>query len=758
MKFPLLSPYLCLGVVALSYAADLPPIVVGGDQGSDWSRGGGAIRPLVKTSETAVEETNTPGGVVDLDVAGFPNWIFPQKIDSTRSILIGLTDPSRAGSVYTPTLSFRSLENQFGLMFDDDATTAFAMRAANPGESAGGRGLIIQFDLGAVFSVDRIKFFPRNADPSYPAPTTPFEKDFIKGYELFTNDGSLETIHNGILEFPRLFFEDQNERAVVDHQFPPQFVRHIRFKSLSDVDFEIAEFQVFSLGFVPQATYVSNIYDFSQAALLGNLRWVQRQIGDGHRSRVRLRTRTGHDRQPLQFTRTGVQSTGRTRTRQRLLGSLEEDIPIDAVWKKARDLEDAPQLSRPVEFGARTITTPQNLVQQVLDNPDVSGQEALLLYDQLPVEDRGALALDRDAYFDLDEAERTGIGDDLVSWSPWSPPYTLDGVVEPADIANPEAGTRLTSPDGRRYFQFMFEFANDAFDAATGVGSLAFDVATPSLADSLVGEIVPRAAALGRETAFTYAVLVAVGDSEGFDRLEITTPVRASAVGTVEILSPDGSSRTADFSGADFDQLPQSLNDIAVEQVDDGKLSISFPTIDEDGTLLTVGFTNAVLRFGTRFDGLALSGANRIGQRVLAGNSADLGDGEIEDPDLVALGSPNPGNLSVSVPISKDLLVNVAAVPAVFSPNADGVNDDMSIQYDVTNIGKETAVKVRIYDLSGRLVRAFDDPRTSGRFVRSWDGRDEANQVVPPGNYIFRVSISAKSAEFAQAGLVAVVY
>ena len=739
-------------------AADRPSVIVGGELGTPWRNGGGTIPALVRTSQEAVEETNTPGGVLDLEVEEFPNWVFPQKIDSTRSILIGLTDEGRGGSVYTPTLSFRGFEPDFPLMFDDDGTTAFGMRAPRPGESAGGRGLLIQFDLGAVFSVNRIRFFPRNADPDYPAPRSPFQKDFIKGYELLTNDGSPETIHNGILEFPRLVIEEQNERTVVDHKFPPRFVRHIRFKSLSDIDFEIAEFQVFSLGFVPQATYVSNVFDFSEPALLGNLRWVEHQIGDPRRSRVRLRTRTGLDRQPLEFTRVGVQGTGKTRTRLLVLGSFEEEIPIDAVWKKAQDLEDSAPLSQPVEFQGLTVTTPSALVERILDNDDFAGQEVLLLYDRLPAADRELLGLDQEAYFDLDEGERTGISDDLVNWSPWSPPYSEAGIVDLAELEDQDSGTVLTSPDGRRYFQFMLEFESDAFDAATGVGSIAFDVGTPGLAESLIGEIAPREAALGRETEFIYAVLVQTGSGEGFDRLEIATPVRTSAVELVEILEPDGSRLEADFSGADLDHMPQSVNNVALEEVSDGRLAISFPTVDGNGSLIRVEFRNAVLRYGTRFDGKVLRGPNRIGQRVVAGNAADLGEEGIEDPDRVSIGRPSPGNLSVSVPISQNLLVNVDAVPAVFSPNGDGVNDAVSIEYDVTNIGRETAVRVGIYDLGGRLVRSYEDPRTSGRFARSWDGRGSSDELVPPGNYIIRVSIDAKSDEFAETGLVAVVY
>lgn len=753
MKLGVKTIWLFFALALPVRTADLPPIVVGAE-GDTWKSGGGTIPALVKTSETTVEETNTPGDVLNLDVEGFPNWVFPQKIDSTRSVLIG-------GEAVTPQVSFGNLEGDFRFMIDGSHTTAFEVRSERAGELAGGRGLIIDFDLGAVFSVNRIKFFPRNADPDSPTPLFPFQKDFIKGYELSTNDGSPETNRNGTLEWSSLVRVGQNESAVADYQFTSKFIRYIRFQSLSNLDFEIAEFQVFSLGFVPQATYVSNVYDLEGSALLGNLRWLQNEQGDPRRSRVRVRTRTGRDSQPLEFSREGVQPTGRTRSVAVVEGVVEEDILIDAVWKKADALADAGNLVEPVLFGGRTIRSRQALVEDVLDNEDATAGEVQLIFDRLVAEDRDLIAMDQSAYFDLNEDERTGIGDDLTSWSPWSPPYTADGIVGEMDLDNPLAGTPLTSPDGRRFFQFMLEFSSDSFAAATGVGGLAFDVATPSFADSLVGEIFPRAAALGVATEFTYAVLIQLGGGEGFDQLEITTPVRTSSVGQVQIVHPDGGRLEADFSASDFEQLPlvDEATSISVQEIADTRLVLAFSDETlEDGTLLKVAFTNAVLRFGTRFDGRVLSGTNSIGQQLLAGNVADLSSDGLEDPDPVSVGTLKQDNLSVSVPISKDLLVNVGAQPAVFTPNEDGANDETAITYDVTNIGKLTPVKVRIYDLSGRLVRSFDDPRTSGRHRRVWDGRDEAQQLVAPGHYLYRVSIDAKNDEFAQVGVIGVTY
>ena len=61
----------------------------------------------------------------------------------------------------------------------------------------------------------------------------------------------------------------------------------------------------------------------------------------------------------------------------------------------------------------------------------------------------------------------------------------------------------------------------------------------------------------------------------------------------------------------------------------------------------------------------------------------------MEDPDRRAVGTLDPENLFVNVPITDELLVNVAAVPSVFTPNGDGVNERAAITYDITNIATQ---------------------------------------------------------------------
>ena len=48
----------------------------------------------------------------------------------------------------------------------------------------------------------------------------------------------------------------------------------------------------------------------------------------------------------------------------------------------------------------------------------------------------------------------------------------------------------------------MVEFASRGFDAASGLGALGFELSTPALADTLIGEVFPRHADVGAATVF----------------------------------------------------------------------------------------------------------------------------------------------------------------------------------------------------------------------------------------------------------------
>ncbi len=736
-----------LAALAAGKSAVAEVVVIGGAEGLSWESGGGDLPAVVIRSATAIEKTNAPGGVIDFEPEGRPYFIAPQRADTTRNIAVGINSPLRGGSIRSP--NNRSIGAALANVIDDDGDTALDMRASGGTQSARVLGLIIDLDLGARFGLNRFKFFPRNGDPDFPSEEFPFQNEFLRGYEIFINDGTPENSFEGVPILQTVAVETQNDQSVVDVRIAPQYVRFVRLKVLTAAGFDLAEFQIFGTGFVPEASYVSNIFDFGDLALFGNLRWIQDAAGDANVSSLQVRTRTGVDPNPVEFNKVrpgerifrvggGAQAGNRSGT---------STANVEVPWKWADGVNDA-------ELKA--------LVENVLDNDEVDVREAIGVFKDLPLDQQALVTLDEADYRALRGEDKGSIRDDVNNWSGWSPPYSASGIVGQDQLPIDGAGVPITSPGPRRYFQFSIDFFSDDFESAAAVGGLAFDVVSPPFARELIAEISPRSAAVGKNTRFLYAVRnKSSGQQRGFDAFEIKTPLRVESIGRVRIQRLGGEVQEADFSGSSLVNLPQASNGISIDEVLDDRFAISFPLIEEDGTVLEVEFDNGVLRFGTTFVGRAFNRSveTTLGQGVVAGNAADLSQSGFADTDIQPVGTPIADNLSVAVPISKELLANVAVNSPVFTPNGDGVNDRVLIQYDITNIARLSPVKVSIFDLSGRLVRALvDSEAISGRFAQPWDGRDDDGVYVPPGHYAFSVSLQAGTGQVRKIGVVGVAY
>ncbi|MYK39009.1 MAG: hypothetical protein F4049_02185 [Gemmatimonadetes bacterium] len=162
-----------------------------------------------------------------------------------------------------------------------------------------------------------------------------------------------------------------------------------------------------------------------------------------------------------------------------------------------------------------------------------------------------------------------------------------------------------------------------------------------------------------------------------------------------------------------------------------------------------------VLRTGTAFSSLALSETpGEVPQRVVGGNVFALTQ-ESSNASLIR----DPGNLVVQVAKKGDLLINVNAVPTVFTPNGDQINDSAQIHFDITDLISGANVGLRIYDLSGSMVReVYRGIEQSGRFTRTWDGTDGQGNTVPPGLYIFNIDLDTDGGKAEASGLIGVAY
>ena len=105
------------------------------------------------------------------------------------------------------------------------------------------------------------------------------------------------------------------------------------------------------------------------------------------------------------------------------------------------------------------------------------------------------------------------------------------------------------------------------------------------------------------------------------------------------------------------------------------------------------------------------------------------------------------------------LLINLNAEPAVFSPNGDAFNDRTRIGYDLARLADEAPVSIAVLDLSGRRIRLLlAAPQAGGNFTVHWDGEDDAGVRAAPGIYLVRIELDSDSATETAVTPVAVAY
>ncbi|HID09831.1 MAG TPA: hypothetical protein EYP17_00825 [Candidatus Latescibacteria bacterium] len=168
------------------------------------------------------------------------------------------------------------------------------------------------------------------------------------------------------------------------------------------------------------------------------------------------------------------------------------------------------------------------------------------------------------------------------------------------------------------------------------------------------------------------------------------------------------------------------------------------------GDLLEVKFKAAIYMAGSLFKAaLARSDIPGSWQRV------DPGD---------ATGLVETQTTTVSVLVGEERVVeDFRMVPEVFTPNGDGVNDTVSVQFTVLKVNRPRRIRVYMYDLDGMLVRDLSGKiaqkeSASGQYEVGWDGRDDEGRLVLPGVYVCRVVVPTDAGEQSEMRTVSVVF
>jgi len=97
--------------------------------------------------------------------------------------------------------------------------------------------------------------------------------------------------------------------------------------------------------------------------------------------------------------------------------------------------------------------------------------------------------------------------------------------------------------------------------------------------------------------------------------------------------------------------------------------------------------------------------------------------------------------------------------PTAFTPQGDGINDHVVIQYTLFRLLAAAEVELAIYALNGRSAwRQTLGAQFSGRYQVLWNGRDAKEQLVAPGIYVVQVRAKTDQEQWAQQRSLAVVY
>jgi hypothetical protein len=331
-------------------------------------------------------------------------------------------------------------------------------------------------------------------------------------------------------------------------------------------------------------------------------------------------------------------------------------------------------------------------------------------------------------------ARRVTLDED--NWSFWSSPYEweagrLDAAIDAAQWAD---GTPIRSPSPARYLQVQLVFLSAA-DASVKLRQIEIQFSDPA-ALQVVGEVWPLDASRLGSTAFTYSVLPTFDDpGQGFDRLEIFTLTRADTVRAVRV---DGIDVMDEFA-------PEIQGD---------RIVVPLPELRgpaDTFKLVEVEFDSRIVRYGTEFTGWVYdSRSTGVKQLIEAGNAT----------------LSYPGNaLGVRTEdVGAELIAAVSTEPNPFTPNRDGVNDEVAFRFQIQELSAPRALDVTVYDLSGRVVRELSSQDVvRGVFgeatgALTWDGMDNGGDLVPAGVYVYRIALETDSGMEERLGTLAVAY
>lgn len=298
-------------------------------------------------------------------------------------------------------------------------------------------------------------------------------------------------------------------------------------------------------------------------------------------------------------------------------------------------------------------------------------------------------------------------------WSSWSQPYF-------------NSGDKITSPSPRKYVAIRATFLTDDPMAAATLRSVALNFVTP-VAGAIFGEVLPaRLEGIGKKQNLSYYVRSTFeGNSRGFNDILIEAPDGVDMAFKQANVKVTGREAVTYSKGSEGFQ-------VVMNETDSLWIRLPEPIKTTSGSaLIEVQFEATIFRYNTFFIGsTGHSDFPDSWQRVDDGDANGMSDSET----------------TVVLALEKGELLGDVVVGNGFTPNGDGINDNLEIGFSLMRIGSAAPVRADIYDLGGRLVKHLsNESMEAGFHTMVWNGEDQAGIKASPGIYLLRIDIDVDS-------------
>ncbi|MCY4606415.1 MAG: hypothetical protein OXE49_19435, partial [Gemmatimonadetes bacterium] len=310
---------------------------------------------------------------------------------------------------------------------------------------------------------------------------------------------------------------------------------------------------------------------------------------------------------------------------------------------------------------------------------------------------------------------RASIGYDSDNWTFWSAPFVESG--QPISLRN---GT---------YLQFRVTMESDSFDDFVRLDSLWIETA-PLLAANVRGEVAPlddpqpvggiTQVPLGQAIEFVYDLQAdfETVNAPGFDLLRIRTG-HQTELKSLQL----GEGRT-ETAPAEVTQEPEGLLIHLPERI-----------TRANNPPIRIVFGTEIFEFATTFQSEVLDSERDVLPQPVVG--ADVGEA-LSTNSLRVLGTTGQTTAFIQ---------NLTFSSAVFTPNGDGINDELRVAYSLFRLPEAVPVVLEVYSLDGRRVALLEvGLQNAGPQSLRWDGRDETGQRLPPGLYLVALDLRSEFA------------